>query len=85
MSQPYFATHAVGVLYFLVILTWYSAEIIMFFRQLQWRKKASRVAERRFWAFFGLSVIVAIIMLYLLHRSPRSPISGIPASRSRSA
>ncbi len=34
MRQPYFATHAVGALYFLVLLIWYSAEIIMFFRQL---------------------------------------------------
>lgn len=65
MRQPYFATHAVGVLYFLVLLIWYSAEIIMFFRQLRWRKGATRTAERGFWLFFGVSVITAITMLYL--------------------
>ncbi len=65
MRQPYFATHAVGVLYFLVLLIWYGAEIIMFFRQLQWRKGAARIAQRGFWLFFGVSVIVAITMLYL--------------------
>ena len=48
MRQPYFATYAVGVLYFLVLLIWYSAEIVMFFRQLQWRKGATRIAERGF-------------------------------------
>lgn len=65
MRQPYFATHAVGALYFLVLLIWYSAEIIMFFRQLSWRKGATRIGEHGFWLFFGLSVIAAITMLYL--------------------
>jgi protein-S-isoprenylcysteine O-methyltransferase Ste14 len=37
----------------------------MFFRQLRWRKGATRIAERGFWLFFGVSVIVAITMLYL--------------------
>lgn len=75
MRQPYFATHAVGVLYFLVLLIWYSAEIIMFFRQLQWRKGATRIAERGFWLFFGVSVIAAITMLYLApHIAPAAEI-----------
>ena len=52
MRQPYFATHGVGVLYFLVLVTWYGAEIVMFFRQLQWRKGAKRIAQPGFWAFF---------------------------------
>ena len=46
-------------------LTWYGAEIITFFRQLQWRKRATRIAQPRFWVFFAASVIVAVTMLYL--------------------
>ena len=65
MRQPYFATHGVGVLYFLVLVTWYGAEIVMFFRQLQWRKGAKRIAQPGFWAFFGVSVIAAVTMLYV--------------------
>jgi protein-S-isoprenylcysteine O-methyltransferase Ste14 len=37
----------------------------MFFRQLQWRKGAIRIAQPGFWVFFGISVIVAVTMLYL--------------------
>jgi protein-S-isoprenylcysteine O-methyltransferase Ste14 len=65
MRQPYFQTHAVGVLYYLVLLTWYGAEIIMFFRQLGWRKGATRVAEWGFWLFFAVSVAAAVTMLIL--------------------
>lgn len=63
--QPYFATRPIGALYYVILLTWYSAEIIMFFRQLRWRKDATRIAEPAFWVFFGLSVIAVIPMLYL--------------------
>ena len=34
MRQPCFQTHAVDVPHYLVLLTWYGAEIIMLFRQL---------------------------------------------------
>ena len=81
MRQPYFATHAVGVLYFLVLLIWYSAEIIMFFRQLQWRKGATRIAERGFWLFFAVSVIVAITLLYLApYIAPAAEIGHVGAA-----
>jgi protein-S-isoprenylcysteine O-methyltransferase Ste14 len=80
MRQPYFATHLVGVLYFLVLLTWYAAEIIMFFRQLQWRKNAIRVTERGFWLFFGLSVAAAVAVLSLAPSVAPGAAIGHPAA-----
>jgi protein-S-isoprenylcysteine O-methyltransferase Ste14 len=46
---PYFQTHPVGVLYLFVVLIWYGAEIVEFFRQQQWREDATRVGPRSFW------------------------------------
>ena len=52
-------------MYVLVLVIRYGAEIVMFFRQLQWRKGAARIAQPWFWAFFGVGAIAPVTMLYL--------------------
>ncbi len=37
--KPYFLTHPVGVLYFVVVLGWYFMELVQFARQQQWRSE----------------------------------------------
>ena len=66
--QPYYQTHPVGLLYLLVLLGWYSMEIIQFFRQRQWRKGTTRIGPRGFWAAWVVYVIAAVVMLYLAPR-----------------
>jgi len=66
--QPYYQTHSVGALYLLVLLGWYSMEIIQFFRQRQWRKAARRISPRGFWPAWVAYVIAAVTMLFLAPR-----------------
>jgi protein-S-isoprenylcysteine O-methyltransferase Ste14 len=56
------------VMYLLVLLAWYGAEIIEFFRQHQWRKDATRVGPRAFWPVLGLYAAGAVTVLVLAPR-----------------
>jgi protein-S-isoprenylcysteine O-methyltransferase Ste14 len=68
VMKPYFQTHPAGVAYLLVILIWYGAEIIEFFRQQGWRKDATRISPPAFWPVFGAYAIAAVTMLLLAPR-----------------
>ena len=63
--QPYFQTHPVGVLYGLVLLSWYGLEIIEFLRQREWRKGATRIRRPGFLAAWGVCASVTVAMLIL--------------------
>jgi protein-S-isoprenylcysteine O-methyltransferase Ste14 len=66
--RPYYQTHAVGVLYLLVVLTWYILEIGQYLRQRQWRKGATRIGPRGYLAAWGVCTIAAVTMLVLAPR-----------------
>lgn len=66
--KPYFQTHPVGALYLFVVLIWYGAEIIEFFRQQQWRKDAARVGPRSFWPVFAVYAVGSVAVLVLAPR-----------------
>jgi protein-S-isoprenylcysteine O-methyltransferase Ste14 len=59
---PYFQTHPVGVLYLFVVLIWYGAEIVEFFRQQQWRQDATRVGPRSFWPVFAVGAVAVLVL-----------------------
>ena len=61
--KPYFQTHPVGVLYLFAVVTWYSAEIVQFFRQRKWRREAPKLDRPSFWAAFVIYVVVAVGLL----------------------
>jgi protein-S-isoprenylcysteine O-methyltransferase Ste14 len=66
--QPYYQTHPIGVLYMIVVLSWYLMEIAQFLRQRQWRKDARRVSPRGYWPAFWASMAGAASMLFLAPR-----------------
>jgi protein-S-isoprenylcysteine O-methyltransferase Ste14 len=73
--QPYYQTHSVGILYYLVLLAWYGMEITQYLRQRQWRKEATRTGPRGYLATWGGAVIVAVTMLFLApHIAPAAEI-----------
>jgi cytochrome c biogenesis protein CcdA len=71
--KPYYETHAVGALYLVVVLGWYSMELIQMLLQRQWRKRAQRIGPRSFWPAFWVGAAVAIAMLLRPRRSRRAP------------
>lgn len=73
--KPYFLTHPVGILYLLVLLSWYLTEGELFLRQREWRRTAARVSPRGFWPACWAAVSVAIIMIALApHIAPGAAI-----------
>ena len=78
--KPYFLTHHVGILYFVVVLGWYLMEFVQFARQQQWREDATEVGSRSFWLAFAASVATTIMVLGLApHTAPGTAI-GHPAA-----
>lgn len=64
--DAYYQAHSVTtLLYLLVVLGWYTAEGIEFFRQRQWRSDVNRVGPHGFLAAWAAYAIVAVTMLFL--------------------
>ena len=67
--KPYFLTHPVGILYLLVLLSWYLVEGVQFSRQQQWRQEAARINPRSFWPVYwacaAASATVVILAPYI--------------------
>ena len=60
--KPYFLTHPVGVLYFLVLAVWYSLEFRQYLRQRA--RRAVRGADsQNFWAAFRVAAPAAVLVL----------------------
>lgn len=73
--KPYFLTHPVGVLYFIVVLGWYFMELVQFARQQQWRPEDAPVGPRSFWFAFTACVAGAIVALSVApHAAPGAEI-----------
>ncbi len=62
--RPYFETHSVGLLYYLILLCWYGTEIVHFIWQRQWQNGASHIDQRKYWLGVGGAAIVGITMLF---------------------
>jgi protein-S-isoprenylcysteine O-methyltransferase Ste14 len=62
--KPYYQTHSAGWLFLLVVIAFFGAEIIQFFRQRGWRKNATRVATPAFWVAVVVWAVVATVMLH---------------------
>lgn len=62
--KPYYETHSAGWLFLLIVIAFFGAEIIQFFRQRRWRKDATRVATPAFWVGVVAWTIVATVMLH---------------------
>lgn len=73
--KPYFLTHPVGILYLLVLLSWYLMEGVQFTRQQQWRQEAGRINPRSFWPVYWACAAAAAAMLILApHIAPAAAI-----------
>ncbi len=62
--KPYFETHAIGLLYYLILLCWYGTEIVHFIWQRQWQNEATHIDQRAYWLAVAGAVIVGITMLF---------------------
>ncbi len=62
--KPYFQTHSAGWLFLIVVIAFFGAEIVQFFRQRHWRRDATRIATPAFWVGVGVWTIVATFMLH---------------------
>lgn len=79
--KPYYETHAIGMLYLLILVIWYGAEIIQFARQRQWRKGAARIGPRAFWPACAIAVAAAITMLFVApHIAPAARFGDDPVA-----
>jgi protein-S-isoprenylcysteine O-methyltransferase Ste14 len=64
--NAYYQTHSAALmLYLLVVLGWYTVEVIEFFRQRHWRSGVTRVGPHGFLAAWAAYAIVAITVLFL--------------------
>jgi len=73
--KPYFLTHPIGILYLLVVLSWYLMEGVQFARQQEWRQEAARISPRSFWPAYWACVAAATTMLILApHVAPAAAI-----------
>jgi protein-S-isoprenylcysteine O-methyltransferase Ste14 len=77
--KPYYMTHAIGALYLIGVLAWYSMEFVQLLRQWQWRKTAHRIGPRSFWPAFWAGAAVAIAMLFAAPDIAPSATMGLPA------
>lgn len=62
--RPYFQTHSAGWLFLLMVIAFFGMELVQFFRQLRWRKNATRVATPAFWVGVAIWTVVATVMLH---------------------
>lgn len=62
--KPYFQTHSEGWLFLIVVIAFFGAEIIQFFRQRHWRPDATRIATPAFWVGVGVWTVIATVMLH---------------------
>jgi protein-S-isoprenylcysteine O-methyltransferase Ste14 len=73
--KPYFLTHPVGILYLLVVLSWYLMEGVQFARQQEWRQGAARISPRSFWPAYWACVAASATLLILApHIAPAAAI-----------
>jgi protein-S-isoprenylcysteine O-methyltransferase Ste14 len=77
--KPYYETHAIGALYLVGVLGWYSMELVELLLQRQWRKTASRIGPRSFWPAFWVGAAVAIAMLLAAPKIAPAAAMGLPA------
>jgi protein-S-isoprenylcysteine O-methyltransferase Ste14 len=78
--KPYFLTHPVGVLYFVVLLGWYFLEFVQFARQQQWRPEDAPVGPRSFWLAFTACVAAATTVLVVAPHAVPAAAIGHPAT-----
>lgn len=62
--QPYFATHAVGAIYYVIALSWYLIELVQFLRQRERQVRALRFGNRGFWPAFVAIAAVSVVSLF---------------------
>ncbi len=60
--KPYFLSHPIGIVYFLVLATWYGLEIRQYIRQRA-RRAVAGADSQGFWAAFWIAVSAAVVML----------------------
>lgn len=60
--KPYFLTHPIGVVYFVVLATWYGLEIRQYIRQRA-RRAVAGPDSQNFWAAFWIATSAAVVML----------------------
>jgi protein-S-isoprenylcysteine O-methyltransferase Ste14 len=60
--KPYFLTHPVGIVYFLVLASWYGLEIRQYIRQRA-RHSVAGADSQNFWAVFWIATSAAVVML----------------------
>jgi protein-S-isoprenylcysteine O-methyltransferase Ste14 len=73
--KPYFETHPIGVLYYVVVFSWYLMEFAQLLRQQEWRQSATRVRAPGYVAAWAGVSIVTLVMLFLApHIAPAASI-----------
>jgi hypothetical protein len=80
--KPYFETHPIGVLYYVVVLGWYLMEFIQLLRQQEWRKSATQVRAPGFAAAWAGVAIVSATMLFV---APHGGVVRIAEDQERPA
>jgi protein-S-isoprenylcysteine O-methyltransferase Ste14 len=60
--KPYFLTHPVGIVYFLVLASWYGLEIRQYIRQRA-RHSVAGADSQNFWVAFWIATSAAVVML----------------------
>ena len=63
--KPYFLTHPIGVLYVLILASWYGLELRQYVRQRRGRMSISAADSQNFWAAFWGSTLITVLMLLL--------------------
>ena len=78
--KPYYETHAIGALYLVVLLGWYSMELVQLLQQRKWRKTAHRIGPRSYWPAFWVGAAVAVAMLFAAPKIAPGATMGLPAA-----
>lgn len=60
--KPYFLTHPIGIVYFLVLAAWYGLELRQYIRQRA-RHSVAGADAQNFWAVFWIATSAAVVML----------------------
>jgi protein-S-isoprenylcysteine O-methyltransferase Ste14 len=73
--KPYFETHPIGVLYYVVVLGWYLMEFIQLLRQQEWRQSATRIrAPGYLAAWAGVAIVTLVALFSAPHIAPAADI-----------
>jgi protein-S-isoprenylcysteine O-methyltransferase Ste14 len=77
--KPYFETHAIGALYLVGVLGWYTMELVQLLLQRKWRQTAHRIGPRSFWPAFWVGAAVVVAMLFAAPKIAPNAAIGRPA------